>query len=90
MSKHKIKKLLVDELQVSGYCRSVWSGVCVLCDSDINQRDLIVKPVGVVMASRWYHAKCFEVWVAAEGDRRAKAGRVAGGRRKSLANKGKK
>jgi hypothetical protein len=90
MGNHKIKKLLLHDLKKSGYCRSVWSGNCVLCNFEIKHRDLIVKPVGDVIPSRWYHAKCFELWVAGEGDRRARAGRVAGGRRKTLANKGKK
>jgi hypothetical protein len=90
MGNHKIKKLLLDDLKKSGYCRSVWSGKCVLCSFEIKHRDLIVKPVGDVLPSRWYHAKCLEAWLKVEGDRRAAAGRVAGGRRRSLANKGKK
>ena len=90
MGNHKIKKLLLEELKKTGYCRSEWSGNCVLCNSEIKHRDLIVKPVGSVITSRWYHAKCLEAWLKDEGDRRANAGRVAGARRKSLANKGKK
>jgi hypothetical protein len=90
MGNHKIKKLLLEELKATGYCRSVWAGSCVLCSFEIKHRDLIVKPVGDVLPSRWYHARCLEKWLKAEGDRRAQAGRVAGGRRKSLANKGKK